>query len=147
MAAAPARAPASEANAPGPDQLMAQFDLVQRQLARVDRQLQALEQALIEAQQALATVRHLAEAKGASEMLLPIGGGVHVRATIEASKPVLLPIGAGYSTDGDAADVAAALEQRLKSIQSQFMAASEEAQRLTETAAAINEHLGSLSPN
>ncbi len=131
--------------AASPDQLMAQFDLVQRQLARVDRQLQALEQALMESQQALATVRHLAESSGRQEMLLPIGGGVHVRATLDAGQSVLLPIGAGYSTDGKAADVAAALEQRLKSIQSQFAAANEEATRLTETAAAINEHLGSLS--
>jgi prefoldin alpha subunit len=121
---------------------MAQFDLVQRSLARVDRQLQALEQALMEAQQALATVRHLSEQKGAQPMLLPIGAGVHVRATLDASQPVLLPVGAGYSTEGAPADVAVALEQRLASIREQFAAASQEAERLTQTAAAINEQLG-----
>ncbi len=128
-----------------PEQLMAQFELVQRQLTRVDRQLQALEQAMMESQQALATVRHLAESSGKQAMLLPIGGGVHVRAMLDAGQTVLLPIGAGYSTEGKAADVAAALEERLKSIQAQFNAASAEAERLTQTAAAINEHLGQLS--
>ncbi|MEK6985217.1 MAG: prefoldin subunit alpha [Candidatus Thermoplasmatota archaeon] len=131
--------------APRPEQLMAQFDMVQRALARVDRQLAALEQALMESQQALGTVRHLASAAGRQEMLLPIGGGVHVRATVDAGHPVLLPIGASYSTDGAPADVAAALEARLASIQQQFSAASEEASRLSQTAAALNEQLGSLS--
>lgn len=128
-----------------PRQLMAQFDLVQRQLQRIDRQMSGLEQALMEANQALATVKHLSESTGSQEVLLPIGSGVHVRARLDAANPVILPIGAGYSTEGPAASVAAALEERVEAITKQFTAVNQEAERLTHVAAALNEQIESFA--
>jgi prefoldin alpha subunit len=104
------------AAAPDPRQVMAQLELVQRELSRAEGRLAALEQAMVEAQQALGTVRHLAEAQGAQSVLVPIGGGLHVRANLDAAQDVLLPIGAGYSTPGKPAEVAKALEERVASI-------------------------------
>jgi prefoldin alpha subunit len=124
-----------------PRQLSAQFELVQRELQRVDRRLAAIEQALVEAQQAAATVKALAEEGKTVETLVPIGSGVHVKASVDAAQPVLMPLGAGYYTEDKPATVAAALAERVEALGQQFQQASEEAERLAQAAAAINERL------
>ena len=149
MAAAPANPPhGSPGHVHGddgleddPGQLAAQFELVQREMQRVERRLGALEEAMAETQQAAAAVRHLAEAQGAQEILLPLGAGVHVAARIAAGAPILMPLGAGYFTEDTPAPVTAALEQRGQSIAQQFQAASQDAERLAQVAAAINDRL------
>ena len=129
-----------------PRQLAVQFDILQRQLQATDRRLQQLEQALIEAQQAASTVAALAEATGTQEALLPLGSGVHVHAKVDPKAPVLLPVGAGYFTEGPAADVQAALQARVEAITRSFQEASADVERMAQAAAAINERLNSLSP-
>lgn len=124
-----------------PRQLAAQFDLVQRELQRVDRRLAAVEEALVEAQQAAATVQALAEDGKAMDTLVPLGSGVHVHAKVDGGAPVLMPLGAGYFTEGKAADVAAALAERAKALGEQFQRASADAEQLAQAAAAINERL------
>jgi prefoldin alpha subunit len=130
-----------------PRQLMAQLEMVQRQMQRVDRRLSALEQAMAETQQALGAVRHLAESSGVQEVLLPIGAGVSVRARVDASARVVTPIGAGYATEGPAAEVAQALEERSRSIVQGFEQASAEAQELAMAHAALTQQLESISPS
>jgi prefoldin alpha subunit len=130
---------------PDPRQQMAQLELVQRELQRTERHLEALEQALVEAQQALGTVRHLAESQGTQEVLLPIGGGVHVRARVDPAAPVLMPIGAGYSTEGESAKVAQALEERVQSIARSYEQASQRAEELAGVAASLNDQLSQFS--
>lgn len=144
MAQAPAAGPVEPAD--DPRQLAAQFDLVQRQLQAVDRRLAQLEQALMEAQQAASTVEALAASSGVQESLVPLGSGVHLRAAVDPAAPVLLPIGAGYYTEGPAAGVTGALQERVASITQAFQQASAEAERLAQTASAINDRLNSLSP-
>ena len=129
-----------------PRQLAAQFEFLQRQLQSVDRRLAQLEQALVEAQQAASTVQGLAEATGTQDTLLPIGSGVHVHAKVDPKAPVLLPIGAGYFTEGPAKDIVAALGERVEAITKSFQETSADAERLAQAAAAINERLSSMSP-
>jgi prefoldin alpha subunit len=124
-----------------PRQLAAQFDLVQREMQRVDRRLQALEQALVEAQQAAAALRSMADAPGPQDILLPLGAGIHVAARVDGAQPVLMPLGAGYFTEDKAAEVATALDERVKAIGAQFEEASAQAEQLAQVAAAINERL------
>ena len=120
---------------------MAQMDLLQREMARMDRRMAALEQALMEAQQAASTVQALADASGQIEALVPLGGGVHIKARLDASSPVILPIGAEYATEAAPAQVAEALRQRVEALSQQFRQASEEAERVAQAAAALNEEL------
>lgn len=129
-----------------PRQLAAQFELLQRELQRVDRRLQAIEQALVEAQQAAGTVQALAEAAPGKpvETLFPLGSGVHVAATIAGGAPVLMPLGAGYYTESQAAEVAAALAERVKALGEQFQRASADAEQMAQAAAAINERLNTF---
>ena len=139
--------PAAPADGPeDPRQLAVQFDILQRQLQATDRRLAQIEQALVEAQQAASAVTALAQATGVQDALLPLGSGVHVHARLDPKSPVLLPVGAGYFTEGPASDVQAALQARVESLTRAFQQATEDAERLAQAAAAINERLNSLSP-
>ena len=142
----PVAGPGDPDAASDPRTLAAQFELVQRQLQSLDRRLAGIEEALVEAQQAATTVKALGDAQGEQDTLLPLGSGVHVRARVDASAPILLPVGAGYFTEGPAAEVATALQQRVEALTRAFQDASAEAERLAQTAAAINDRLSSLSP-
>lgn len=138
--------PQADEEAARPEQLMAHLDLLQREMERMERRLAALEQAVMEAQQAAATVQELAQSKGTIEALVPLGGGVHVQARLEAGAPVLLPIGAGYFTESSAAQVGEALRQRVEALTQQFRQANEEAGRVAQAAQAVNAELGALGP-
>lgn len=129
-----------------PRQLAVQYDILQRQLQSVDRRLAQIEQALVEAQQAATTISSLAEANGIQESLIPVGAGVHVHARVDPSAPILLPVGAGYFTQGPAASVTEALRARVESLTRTFQETSSDAERLAQAAAAINERLNSISP-
>ncbi len=124
-----------------PRQLMAQRDIVQRELQRMERRMAAIEEAMMEAQRAIATVRGLAETAG-EELLVPVGAGVHIKARTNRGAAVLLPLGAGYLTEGKPDEVVAALEERVKGINASFDQASEQAEQLANAAAAIDEKLG-----
>jgi len=139
--AAAARGSADGDGEDDPRQLAAQFELVQRELQKVDRRLAALEEAMLEAQQAAAAVKHLGEAKAKQDILLPIGAGVHVSAHVDAAPALLMPLGAGYFTQGMPGNVADALDARAQSIARQFQDATQDAERLAQVAAAINERL------
>lgn len=123
-----------------PRQLMAQREILQRELSRMERRMAAIEEAMVEAQRAIATVRGLADAS-ATDLLVPVGAGVHIKAQAIPGAAVLLPIGAGLLTEGKPDDVVAALEQRVKGINQSFDEASEEAEQLANAAAAIDERL------
>jgi prefoldin alpha subunit len=120
---------------------MAQMDMLQREMARMDRRMASIEQALVEAQQAAATVQALADLSGSVEALVPIGGGVHVKARLDAGSPVLLPVGAEYATEAAPAQVAEALRSRVEALTAQLRQANEEAEHVANAAAALNERL------
>ena len=136
---------ADRADADDPRRLAAQFELVQRELARAERRLAALQDALIEAQQAIATLDAVAATPGSIEALVPIGAGVHVRAAVDPHALVLRPLGAGYATESSAAEAQRSLAARSEAVQRSFQEASEEADRLANTAAALNERLSALA--
>lgn len=144
--------PSSRAVAPppaaedDPRQLMAQLDLVQREMGRIERRLQALEEAAIETQQAMATLRALSEAETEQDALVPVGGGVHIRARIDPMAKVMLPVGAGYATESDASKVIAALEERAAAVSKQFQATAQEAERLAQASAMLNDRLSDFAP-
>ena len=124
--------------------MAAQLEIVQRELSRLDRRMGALEEALVASQQAVASVRFLAESAGSQEVLVGLGAGVQVKAKIDASTPVLVPIGAGYATEAPAADVVKVLEKRLEAVQEQFRRTSEEANRVAQAGQALNQELESM---
>lgn len=112
----------------------AEFEAVQQRLRLVDQQLYALEQQLVEQQRALSTLESL---EADQDALVPIGGGLHVRARLAGDQPVVVPVGAGYAADQD-------LEAAKKSLQARLAAGSDamkrteaEAEQLAQKAQAL----------
>ncbi len=127
------------------EDLMAQFEAVQQALQQVDGQLARIEDQAIDLRRAIATLEALAEATGEQETLVPIGGGVHVRARITAERPIVNPIGRGYAADVDLDGALQALAARAKEAEQLLAQKSQEAQRLAATAQRIAQQLQSSS--
>ncbi len=121
--------------------LMAQFEAVQQALQQVDAQLGRIEEQAIDLRRAIATLEALEENAGDQETLVPIGGGVHVRARVSSDRAVVNPIGRGYAADVDLATAKAALEARSKEAEGLLQQKSQEAQRLATTAQRIAQQL------
>jgi len=136
---------AGQAEADDPQQMIAQLELVQREIQRAERRLEALEQVVADAQQAASTLKALAGAKGEHEVLLPIGGGVHLRARLDPKQPAVVPVGAGYATDGVLEAAAAALEKRVEAASRSFQAAVQDMERLSQVAGTLNQRLEELA--
>lgn len=104
----------------------AAFQATQRQLQAMDQRLASMESTLAQWNQAAQTLAGLGEEQ---EGLVPIGGGVRLRATLHDA-PVLLDIGSGYAKEMSIADAREALLDQIGQLQTQFKAASEDAQVL-----------------
>ncbi|MHB8633407.1 MAG: prefoldin subunit alpha [Thermoplasmatota archaeon] len=127
-----------------PRQLAAQLQFVQRELSRAQEQLDAIQGALVEANQAAATLKSLGEAaKG--EILVPIGAGVHLHATLTDASPVF-PVGAGYAIEASPEAALATLQRRIQDITESFNRTAERAEELAGAGAQIDSLLSRLPP-
>ena len=115
-------------DAPDPRQLAAQLELVQRELARTQARMEAIEAAMVEANQAAATLRALADTSE-SDVLVPVGAGVHVHARLLKASPVV-PVGAGYAIEASPQAALATLERRIQDITETFNQVAERAEQL-----------------
>lgn len=96
-------------------QLMYELRLLQMQSQEGQKQLEALQDAAAAARNALATISSINEAKG--ESILPIGGGVFLKAKGIDSATVLVEIGAGVlaeKTVGEAQKIISERSQKLE---------------------------------
>ena len=108
------------------DEAAAEFEAVRERLRQVDMQLAGLEQELAEVQRAQRTLEGL----GDHAALLPIGAGLHVRATLQGAAPVLVPIGAGYAADRDVETARTGLATRAEQLQQLLRRVEQEAETL-----------------
>lgn len=113
--------------------IAAQYEQIQAQLTAVERQIGLLEQRLMELHQARTTLEAL-EGDEPLETLVPVGGGVQVRATIDPTKAILVPLGASYSTEGDLEQGMARLKQEIEQAQNALAAASQQTDGLNQAA-------------
>ncbi len=123
--------------------LMAQFEAVQQALQQVDGQLGRIEEQALDLRRAIATLEALQETTGDQETLVPIGGGVHVRARITSERAVVNPIGRGYAADMDLDGAKAALEARAQEAEGLLTQKTQEAQRLASMAQRLAQQLQS----
>lgn len=123
-------------------ELMARFEMVQQALQRVDAQLAHLEDNAMDLRRAMSTLEALG---GKQEALIPIGGGVHVRAHVEGDQPIVSPIGRGYAADRDKEGARQDLQKRLEEAEQAIQAHAQEAERLAAAARQIASQLQSSS--
>lgn len=106
----------------------AAFQATQRQLQAMDQQLASMESTLSQWNQAVETLSGL---EGEQTGLVPIGGGVRIRATLHDA-PVLLDVGAGYAKELSVADAKEQLLDQIGKLKVTFKSASEDAQMLAD---------------
>ena len=125
-------------------QLLQRFENVQRQLQNGERQMAALEANVMEIQTALGTIAAMEQGQTDGEVLLPLGGGIHVRATITADAPVLRAIGSDTAVDGTLAEAKASLEARKTEVGEAFSATAAQMQKLSAEASRLQGALQAL---
>ncbi|WP_322743896.1 prefoldin subunit alpha [Methanofollis aquaemaris] len=80
------------------------------------RQLEMMDQQRVEAFAAIETLRSLGEAQDGT-VLLPLGGGVSVRATVPDAEKVLVAIGADVTVERSNEDAISFLEGRARELE------------------------------
>lgn len=119
---------------------MARFEMLQQALSQVDGQLARIEQQVMELQQARATLDGLSEA-GDQPALIPIGGGLHIRAHLVPDAPVVNPIGRSYAADMDVDAARQALTERIEEAEKLMRQKTQEAETLASQARQLAQQL------
>lgn len=107
---------------------MAQFQAAQQALQALDAQMARIEEQLMELRRAHSTLDNISSS---TDSLIPIGGGLHIRATV-GDGPVVTPIGGGYAADMDREAALAHLDSRAKEAEQLLQQRSTEAQNLSQ---------------
>jgi len=104
------------------------------QFTMLSEQLKFIEAAKTEARVSIDTLETLKTTDAGTTVLLPLGGGVAVRATVNDAKTLLVTIGAGVTVEKSADESVSYLQDRITE-----MEASEK--RLTESIAKLQEQM------
>jgi len=117
-----------------PERMGLELEAIQQRLRRVESQSMSLEADLQETRRALSTLESLTADQDA---LVPIGGGLHVRARLHGDAPIVVPIGAGYASDQDLDAAKATLQERLEATTRFLQETEAEADRLAQQGQAL----------
>ena len=93
------------------------IEYYKQQLESIDLQLQYLQSTLAEYQRAKITIEHLNAADEKSQILIPVGAGAFVNASLTNAKNVLIGVGAGVVVEKTIDEAVLKLDERMKRIQ------------------------------
>lgn len=120
-------------------------EVLQSQLAQLDEQMTYLQAVTQEFQRARTTLETLAKAKKGEELLLPIGGGAYVRATLADEDRVISGLGAGISVEGPVSDALRRVDEQLAAARETSERLQQEMQRVLQQMQAVEARVGELS--
>lgn len=100
--------------------LTAEYVVLRSLIESIQRQIELLSNALTEVSLTRATLEELKKNEGDKDVLLHVGSGTYVSATIKGISKVILGIGAGYSTDKTIDDAIRKLDERSGRLQQQL---------------------------
>lgn len=119
-------------------------EALQGHLATLEDQMGYLSALVNEFTRARAALEALQGLKAGEEMLLSIGGGNFVRASLADKDRVISGIGSGYSVEGPVQDAAARAEAQVAAAREAIQRLQEEAQRTLAQMQALEERLSQL---
>ena len=93
------------------------IEYYKQQLESIDMQLQYLQSTLADYQRAKMTVGQLNGVDEDSEVLIPVGAGTFVNASLKNTSNVLIGVGAGIVIEKPADEAIIKLDERIKRIQ------------------------------
>jgi prefoldin alpha subunit len=93
------------------------IEYYKQQLESIDLQIQYLQSTLVEYQRAKMTVEQLQTADEHSPLLIPVGAGTFINASLTSSSNILIGVGAGIVLEKTADAAVVKLDERMKKIQ------------------------------
>lgn len=97
-------------------QLLSQAEMIQQRMELVQQQLGFVVDMLADKKQAHTAVKALQDASPGDEVLLPIGGGTFLNATLADTTKVIKGIGGDYATERSLVDALAELDEEVKAL-------------------------------
>lgn len=119
-------------------------EALQGRLAGIEEQLAYLQAVTQEFQRSKAALEALKAAKKGDEVLLSLGGGSYVRATLAEQDRVIRGLGSGVSAEGTVEEAIAAAEAQLAAAREAAARLQEEGQRTLAQMQALDERIGQL---
>lgn len=113
-------------------ELVLRSDQVRQQLAAMEAQREYLAEVTAEARRALGTVEHLANAPANEKVLVPLGGGAYVEASVADPRKTLASLGSGVHAELTAAEAGARLRSRVDNLDSAQQALAKDIARLSD---------------
>ena len=98
----------------------------------MEAQREYLVEVATEARRALSTVEHLANAPENETVLVPLGGGAYVQATVADPRKTLASLGSGVHAELTAAEAATRLRGRVDNLDSAQQALAKDIARLSD---------------
>lgn len=120
-------------------------EALQGRLAGLEEQMAYLNALAQEFSRARAALEALKDVKRGEEVLLPLGGGHFVRASLAEEDRVLSGIGAGYSLEGSLAEALRHVEGQLEAAKQAAERLQEEEQRILAQMQALEQRVGQLT--
>ena len=108
------------------------------QFTMLSEQLKYIDAAKTEARSTIETLETLKTIDTKTTVLLPLGGGVMVRASVESAKTVLVTIGAGITLEKSADDSISYLTDRITEMESSGKRLTESITKLQEQMRAVD---------
>lgn len=113
-------------------ELVLRSDQVRQQLAAMEAQREYLLEVTGEARRALGTLGHLADAPANEKVLVPLGGGAFVEATVADPRKTIASLGSGVHAELTAAEAAGRLRTRVENLESAQQQLSKDIARLSD---------------
>lgn len=113
-------------------ELVLRSDQVRSQLAAMEAQREYLLEATGETRRSLSTLEHLEKAPAGETILVPLGAGTFVQATVPTPNKAIASLGSGVHAEVTAAEAAARLRQRAENLENAQQQLSKDIARLSD---------------
>ena len=113
-------------------ELVLRSDQVRQQLAQMEAQREYLMEVSAETRRSLQTLEHLAHAKAGETILVPLGGGAYVHATVADPAKTISSLGSGVHAEVATSDAAARLKARAENLDGAQQALAKDIARLSD---------------
>ncbi|HET6405601.1 MAG TPA: prefoldin subunit alpha [Candidatus Thermoplasmatota archaeon] len=113
-------------------ELVMRSDQIRQQLGAMEAQREYLMEVAAEARRALQTLEHMGQAAPNESILVPLGGGAYVRASVAEPGKTLTNLGSGVHAELPSSEAAARLRARVENLDNAQQALSKDIGRLSD---------------
>ena len=96
---------------------MALIEQYKEQINQIELQSQYVQATILDYNKAKFTLEHLKKSKKGDEILVPIGGGSFINASLSDTQKIIFDIGAGIITEKTSNEVIAKIDERITDLQ------------------------------